>query len=178
MPQFYHVDRLPAAMALGAAGVVYGAVLALAQTDLERLVAYSSVSHLLLLDEEGSQDSDDQTLERAEPQVGRRQHSQRILIDHWLEQNRQQHPYEIDNGKESRQTKDKTIDHPLLRALTPHVGYVYADHQRQRGNNHGQDAAPRFRHAAFIVAHQRLEEENSEHGYGADKPDNGQCLLA
>ncbi len=36
----------PAAMALGAAGILYGAVLAFAQTDLKRLVAYSSVSHL------------------------------------------------------------------------------------------------------------------------------------
>ncbi len=33
-------------MALGAAGVVYGAVLAFAQTDFKRLVAYSSVSHM------------------------------------------------------------------------------------------------------------------------------------
>ena len=36
----------PYAMALGAAGVIYGAVLAFGQTDLKRLVAYSSVSHL------------------------------------------------------------------------------------------------------------------------------------
>lgn len=36
----------PYAMALGAAGVIYGAVLAFAQTDLKRLVAYTSVSHL------------------------------------------------------------------------------------------------------------------------------------
>jgi len=36
----------PAAMALGAAGVLYGAVLAFAQTDLKRLVAYTSVSHM------------------------------------------------------------------------------------------------------------------------------------
>ena len=34
------------AMALGVAGVVYGAVLAFAQTDFKRLVAYSSVSHV------------------------------------------------------------------------------------------------------------------------------------
>jgi NADH-quinone oxidoreductase subunit M len=33
-------------MALGAAGIIYGAVLAFAQTDLKKLVAYSSVSHL------------------------------------------------------------------------------------------------------------------------------------
>jgi NADH-quinone oxidoreductase subunit M len=36
----------PLAMALGVAGVLYGAVLAFAQTDLKRLVAYTSVSHL------------------------------------------------------------------------------------------------------------------------------------
>ena len=36
----------PWAMLLGAVGVVYGAVLAFAQTDLKRLVAYTSVSHL------------------------------------------------------------------------------------------------------------------------------------
>lgn len=36
----------PYAMAFGAAGVVYGAILAFGQTDLKRLVAYSSVSHL------------------------------------------------------------------------------------------------------------------------------------
>jgi NADH-quinone oxidoreductase subunit M len=36
----------PVAMALGVAGVLYGALLAFAQTDLKRLVAYTSVSHL------------------------------------------------------------------------------------------------------------------------------------
>lgn len=36
----------PIAMALGAAGILYGAVLAFAQTDYKRLVAYSSISHL------------------------------------------------------------------------------------------------------------------------------------
>ncbi len=36
----------PWAMALGALGVLYGALLAFGQTDLKRLVAYSSVSHL------------------------------------------------------------------------------------------------------------------------------------
>ncbi|MDZ7684559.1 MAG: proton-conducting transporter membrane subunit [Gammaproteobacteria bacterium] len=35
-----------AAMILGAVGVVYGALLAFAQTDFKRLVAYSSVSHM------------------------------------------------------------------------------------------------------------------------------------
>jgi NADH-quinone oxidoreductase subunit M len=34
------------AMALGVAGILYGAVLAFAQTDLKRLVAYTSVSHM------------------------------------------------------------------------------------------------------------------------------------
>ncbi|MGV6807957.1 MAG: complex I subunit 4 family protein [bacterium] len=36
----------PIAMGLGVAGVIYGAVLAFAQTDFKRLVAYSSVSHM------------------------------------------------------------------------------------------------------------------------------------
>ncbi len=36
----------PVAMSIGAAGILYGAVLAFAQTDLKRLVAYTSVSHL------------------------------------------------------------------------------------------------------------------------------------
>lgn len=36
----------PYAMILGAIGVIYGAVLAFAQTDFKRLVAYSSVSHM------------------------------------------------------------------------------------------------------------------------------------
>jgi NADH-quinone oxidoreductase subunit M len=36
----------PLAMLLGAAGVLYGAMLAFAQTDLKRLVAYTSVSHM------------------------------------------------------------------------------------------------------------------------------------
>jgi NADH-quinone oxidoreductase subunit M len=36
----------PIAMTLGAAGIIYGAVLAFAQHDLKRLVAYTSVSHL------------------------------------------------------------------------------------------------------------------------------------
>jgi NADH-quinone oxidoreductase subunit M len=36
----------PWAMAVGVAGVIYGAVLAFAQTDLKRLVAYTSVSHM------------------------------------------------------------------------------------------------------------------------------------
>lgn len=36
----------PAAMTLGVIGIVYGAVVAYGQTDLKRLVAYTSVSHL------------------------------------------------------------------------------------------------------------------------------------
>jgi NADH-quinone oxidoreductase subunit M len=36
----------PVAMILGVAGILYGAILAFAQTDLKRLVAYTSVSHL------------------------------------------------------------------------------------------------------------------------------------
>lgn len=36
----------PVAMTLGAAGVLYGALLAFAQDDLKRLVAYTSVSHM------------------------------------------------------------------------------------------------------------------------------------
>jgi NADH-quinone oxidoreductase subunit M len=36
----------PVAMWLGVAGILYGAVLAFGQTDLKRLVAYTSVSHL------------------------------------------------------------------------------------------------------------------------------------
>jgi NADH-quinone oxidoreductase subunit M len=36
----------PIAMAIGAAGIVYGAWLAFAQTDLKRLLAYSSISHM------------------------------------------------------------------------------------------------------------------------------------
>ena len=40
------IDFAPVAMGLGAAGVIYGAILAFAQTDFKRLVAYSSVSHM------------------------------------------------------------------------------------------------------------------------------------
>ncbi len=36
----------PVAMALGVAGIIYGAMFALAQTDMKRLVAYTSISHL------------------------------------------------------------------------------------------------------------------------------------
>jgi NADH-quinone oxidoreductase subunit M len=36
----------PAGMAIGVIGIIYGALLAYAQTDLKRLVAYTSVSHM------------------------------------------------------------------------------------------------------------------------------------
>jgi NADH-quinone oxidoreductase subunit M len=36
----------PVAMALGVVGILYGAVMAFAQTDIKRLVAYTSVSHM------------------------------------------------------------------------------------------------------------------------------------
>jgi NADH-quinone oxidoreductase subunit M len=39
-------DLAPFAMALGVIGILYGAVLAFAQTDLKRLIAYTSVSHM------------------------------------------------------------------------------------------------------------------------------------
>ncbi len=49
-PLFPEVAQDPAfstaAMWLGVAGIIYGAVMAFAQTDLKRLVAYTSVSHL------------------------------------------------------------------------------------------------------------------------------------
>jgi NADH-quinone oxidoreductase subunit M len=37
---------IPAMMWLAVAGIIYGALVALAQTDIKRLIAYSSVSHL------------------------------------------------------------------------------------------------------------------------------------
>jgi len=40
------LEFAPIAMVLGAAGVIYGAILAFAQSDFKRLVAYSSVSHM------------------------------------------------------------------------------------------------------------------------------------
>jgi len=39
-------DFAPVAMAMGVVGILYGAILALSQTDLKRLVAYTSVSHM------------------------------------------------------------------------------------------------------------------------------------
>ncbi len=48
VPLFPHAAAsfAPVAMLLGVAGILYGALLAFAQHDLKRLVAYSSVSHL------------------------------------------------------------------------------------------------------------------------------------
>jgi len=40
------LEFAPIAMTMGVVGIVYGAVLAFGQTDLKRLVAYTSVSHL------------------------------------------------------------------------------------------------------------------------------------
>lgn len=40
------LDFAPVAMSLGVAGILYGAWLAFAQTDLKRLIAYTSVSHM------------------------------------------------------------------------------------------------------------------------------------
>jgi NADH-quinone oxidoreductase subunit M len=40
------LDFAPVAMALGVIGILYGATLAFAQTDLKRLIAYSSISHM------------------------------------------------------------------------------------------------------------------------------------
>ncbi|MGH9407711.1 MAG: NADH-quinone oxidoreductase subunit M [Terriglobia bacterium] len=48
MPLFPHAARqfAPVAMVLAVIGIIYGAVLAFGQTDIKRLVAYTSVSHL------------------------------------------------------------------------------------------------------------------------------------
>jgi len=48
VPLFPDASRAfaPVGMLLGAVGIVYGAILAFSQTDLKRLVAYTSVSHL------------------------------------------------------------------------------------------------------------------------------------
>ena len=48
VPLFPHAahEFTPVALVLAATGVVYGAVMAYSQTDLKRLVAYTSVSHL------------------------------------------------------------------------------------------------------------------------------------
>lgn len=48
VPLFPHAARefAPAAMIMGVVGILYGAVTAFGQTDLKRLVAYTSVSHM------------------------------------------------------------------------------------------------------------------------------------
>lgn len=48
LPLFPHASQefAPIAMALGVVGVIYGALLAFAQTDIKRLVAYTSISHM------------------------------------------------------------------------------------------------------------------------------------
>jgi len=48
IPLFPHASEAfaPAGMILGVAGILYGAILAFAQTDLKRLVAYTSVNHM------------------------------------------------------------------------------------------------------------------------------------
>ena len=48
IPYFPEVSRefAPIAMWLGAFGVIYGAVVAFSQTDIKRLIAYTSVSHM------------------------------------------------------------------------------------------------------------------------------------
>ncbi|MBA3581953.1 MAG: NADH-quinone oxidoreductase subunit M [Gammaproteobacteria bacterium] len=48
LPIFPHASQefAPIAMTLGAIGIIYGAVLAFAQTDIKRLIAYTSISHM------------------------------------------------------------------------------------------------------------------------------------
>lgn len=48
LPIFPHASQLfaPVAMLLGVVGIFYGAVLACAQNDIKRLVAYTSISHM------------------------------------------------------------------------------------------------------------------------------------
>ncbi len=48
MPEYVHAYTLPL-MILGAISLIYGAVIALVQTDAKRVVAYSSLSHLGLI---------------------------------------------------------------------------------------------------------------------------------
>lgn len=48
MPEYVHAYALPL-MVLGAISLIYGAVIALVQTDAKRVVAYSSLSHLGLI---------------------------------------------------------------------------------------------------------------------------------
>ena len=48
LPLFPHASAefAPIAMALGLGGIIYGAVLAFSQTDIKRLIAYTSISHM------------------------------------------------------------------------------------------------------------------------------------
>jgi len=48
LPLFPHASQqfAPVAMTLGVVGIFYGAIMASAQTDIKRLVAYSSISHM------------------------------------------------------------------------------------------------------------------------------------
>ena len=48
LPLFPHASQqfAPVAMTLGVIGIFYGAIMASAQTDIKRLVAYSSISHM------------------------------------------------------------------------------------------------------------------------------------
>lgn len=48
LPLFPHASQqfAPIAMSLGVIGIFYGAIMACAQTDIKRLVAYSSISHM------------------------------------------------------------------------------------------------------------------------------------
>jgi len=48
LPLFPHasLEFAPIAMTLGVVGIIYGALLAFAQTDIKRLVAYTSISHM------------------------------------------------------------------------------------------------------------------------------------
>ena len=48
LPLFPHASAqfAPIAMALGIGGIIYGAVLAFSQTDIKRLIAYTSISHM------------------------------------------------------------------------------------------------------------------------------------
>lgn len=48
LPLFPHASAefAPIAMWLGIGGIIYGAVLAFSQTDIKRLIAYTSISHM------------------------------------------------------------------------------------------------------------------------------------
>src|SRR4029079_6455284 len=51
LPLFRHAATAfaPVAIGLGVVGILYGAVLAFGQTDLKRLVAYTSYSHMVVV---------------------------------------------------------------------------------------------------------------------------------